>query len=38
MGRGVAESRKSLVRENVGIWEYTRCINILTYRHTQLLL
>ena len=31
MGRGVAKSRKSLIRENVEMWEYTQRTNILTY-------
>ena len=31
MGRGVAESRRSLVCENVGIWEHMRRTNVLTY-------
>ena len=31
MGRGVAESRGSSVRENVGMWGHTRRINIPTY-------
>ena len=34
IGRGVAESRKSLVYKNVGMWKHTQCINVLTHRRT----
>ena len=38
IGRGVAKLYRSLVRKNMGTWEYTRHTNILTYRRTQPLL
>ena len=38
IGQGVTESYKSLVYKNIKTWEYTRRINVPTYRYTQLLL